>query len=268
MAYTQAMSCDRSTVLSALAELAPLELAEPWDNVGLLIDPGLHAWRRAFLTIDLTDLTLQEAVESDADLLIVYHPPLFSGLKKLRVQAPGEKLVVRALQRGLTVYSPHTALDAAQGGMTDWLIQALGSGTARPVVPQVGREQEGSGRWMELDEPLDLEEAVERLKQHLGLTQLRLSRGLGSSKVRTWAACPGAGGAVFEKCEQVDLLVTGEMRHHDVLGRALRGTHVVLTDHTNTERGYLPHLARRLTELCPGLDAQLSLLDRDPLEVV
>ena len=59
--------------------------------------------------------------------------------------------------------------------------------------------------------------------------------------------CAGAGGSVFEKLSGYDLLVTGEMRYHDVRARALSSTSVVLCEHTHTERGFLPVLAERLS---------------------
>jgi putative NIF3 family GTP cyclohydrolase 1 type 2 len=81
------------------------------------------------------------------------------------------------------------------------------------------------------------------------------------------AVCPGAGGSVFEQVDEVDLLVTGEMRHHDVLSRASQGTSVILTDHTNSERGFLASLAKRLTDACLGLEVSVSKVDRDPLQI-
>ena len=66
---------------------------------------------------------------------------------------------------------------------------------------------------------------------------------------------------------KVDLLLTGEMRHHDVLSRVAGGTSVILTDHTNTERGYLPILAKRVQEAV-AIDPIVSQIDTDPLRVV
>src|SRR5690606_5087407 len=91
--------------------------------------------------------------------------------------------------------------------------------------------------------------ALTALKGHLRLPQVRLAaatRHLEGEPIRTLAACPGAGGKLFESVRDVDLLLTGEMRHHDVLAHNARGTSVVLCDHTNTERGFLPVLAERL----------------------
>ncbi len=262
------MSASRDQVLSVLRDLAPEHLAEPWDNVGLLVDPeSSDQWLHALLTIDLTLATMEEAEELGVDLIIAYHPPIFSGLKRLRASSAAEALVVRALRAGTTIYSPHTALDAALGGMNDWLARAFGSGVTRPIVPAEDREGAGAGRYVELDEKISLDEAVTRAKAHLGLSHVRISRA-GDGAIRSVAVCPGAGGSLFEKVGHVDLLLTGEMRHHDVLARRARGTHVILTDHTNTERGFLPHYARAITERCSGLRVTVSRVDADPLQVV
>jgi dinuclear metal center YbgI/SA1388 family protein len=263
------MACSREKLLKALSELAPEHLAEPWDNVGLLIDPGeRREFAHALLTIDLTEATLDEADELAVDFIVAYHPPLFTGLKRLRAGSTSEGLVVRALRAGLTVHSPHTALDAVPGGMTDWLAAALGPGESSPIVPHESNQCAGAGRFVRLLEPISVEVAVERAKAHLGLTQVRLAPSrAGKSEVQTLAVCPGAGGSVFQKVGEVDLMITGEMRHHDVLSRVASGTHVILTDHSNSERGYLPQFAQTLKERAAGLEVTVSAVDADPLRV-
>src|SRR5690606_6171662 len=218
--------------------------------VGLLIDPGERKdFSHALFTIDLTQATLDEADELAVDFIVAYHPPIFSGLKRLRARHIGEDLIVRVLRAGLTVHSPHTALDAVPGGMADWLAQALGPGESSPIFPHETDARAGAGRLVRLHEPVSIEVAVERTKAHLGLTQLRLAQSRGKNgQISTLAVCPGAGGSLFEKVGEVDLMLTGEMRHHDVLSRSARGTHVILTDHSNTERGYLPLFAQKLRE--------------------
>ncbi len=262
------MGCPRETVLEALAQIAPEFLAEPWDNVGLLVDPGESVqFERAFVTIDLTDVTLEEAIEREADFIVAYHPPIFGGLKRLRFDAPSERVVLRALRAGLTIFSPHTALDAVRDGMTDWLARAVGPGRMRPIVPHSVDIKAGAGRLVRLDRPVTIEAAVEMVKAHLGLSHVRLSEAERRDPIVSVAVCPGAGGSVFEKLDRADLLITGEMRHHDVLLRRARGTHVILTDHTNTERGYMPFLGQDLARACPGLDVVVSRRDADPLQV-
>jgi len=69
---------------------------------------------------------------------------------------------------------------------------------------------------------------------------------------------------------KADLYLTGEMQHHDILDAVHKGTHVILCDHSNTERGFLKVFAEKLaTELCGGgVDVMLSETDRDPLQIM
>src|SRR5690606_17388630 len=173
------MAEDAAQVLSVLEQLAPLELAENWDNVGLIVDPresgDPRGYQRAFLTIDLTASTLAEAIERGADLIVAYHPPIFSGLKRLRQRVAAERLILEAISRGLTIYSPHTALDAARAGMAEWLALACGPGDLRPITPTLTDPEVGPGRVVTLHEPLRLDQAIARIKQHLGLQHVRVA---------------------------------------------------------------------------------------------
>lgn len=251
-------------------ELSPLRLAEAWDNVGWIVDPNPEEEvRGVFLTIDLTQQTFDEAIAAGVNQIIAYHPPIFSALKRLRVSEPKEALIVRALAAGIGIFSPHTALDAAAGGMTDWLSEAFGTGTRTPIIPSEPGALTGAGRLVTLDTPILWEDTIERLKAHLGAPALRVSRSpRGAERIREIAFCPGAGGSLFEKVPRADLFVTGEMRHHDVLSRKNTGCHVILTEHTRSERGYLPRLAERLRQA--GLEGPIlvSQTDADPLDYV
>ncbi len=123
-------------VLAVLEEIAPLSCAEEWDRVGLLVEPGREKkLARLFLTVDLTEPVLEEALKEKAGMILSYHPPLFHPLKSLAWRRPGERVLIRAVRAGIPVYSPHTALDAAPGGVNDWLAGILGPGRVTPLAP-------------------------------------------------------------------------------------------------------------------------------------
>jgi dinuclear metal center YbgI/SA1388 family protein len=130
----------------------------------------------------------------------------------------------------------------------------------------------GTGRAVELETPASLDELVRRVKGALGLSWLRLAaaeRHQRGQSLRRIAVCAGAGGAVFERAPGFDLILTGELRHHDILARNAAGTSVMLCDHTNTERGYLPRFAERLARVSEqALEVLVSEADREPLVVV
>jgi dinuclear metal center YbgI/SA1388 family protein len=137
------MALPLARVLTLLEGIAPLALAEPWDNVGLLLEPTSDrralgkepAIARVLLTIDLTPSVLAEAVAGETDLVVAYHPPWFRPLKRLSTRRPDEAVLIDAARAGIAIYSPHTALDAAARGVNDWLADSLGASTRRPLVP-------------------------------------------------------------------------------------------------------------------------------------
>lgn len=256
-------------VLDMLHEIAPLELAAEWDNVGLLLQP--HAAPKAvgkvLLTIDLTEAVIDEAAAFGADLVVSYHPPIFRPLARMTMQDPTQRRVLRALQAGLPVYSPHTALDAAPGGLADWLIEgALGDA----VPTEVRTCGEGDfGRVALLEQGVAWSALLARLKKLLSVKHLQVGKPLGMpSKVRSIAVAAGAGSGVLRGvC--ADVYVTGEMSHHDALAAVAAGTAVVLAGHSNTERGFLRLLKRHLVgEFGKAIDVRVSKADRDPLTVV
>jgi dinuclear metal center YbgI/SA1388 family protein len=135
-------------LVSALERLAPLDLAESWDNVGLLVDPRAPGAEldvsRVLLTIDATPEVLEEAMAARAGCIVAYHPPLFEARR--RYARKTEPLLFAAASVPFAVYSPHTALDAAKDGVNDWLARCVGEGEIEPLVTA----RAGSGRELKL----------------------------------------------------------------------------------------------------------------------
>ncbi|MBV8781140.1 MAG: Nif3-like dinuclear metal center hexameric protein [Phycisphaerae bacterium] len=113
-----------STVLSTLQQIAPLANAEAWDNVGLLLGDPHQAVKAVLVAIDYTPEVAAESIEKKCDLVIAYHPPLFKPINRL-VAGGQTGLLLEAARRGVAIYSPHTAWDAAPGGANDFLADVL-----------------------------------------------------------------------------------------------------------------------------------------------
>lgn len=128
-----------SELVAALEEIAPTKHAEPWDNVGLLAGDPAQGVSKTMLTIDYTAEVAKEASREGCDAVIAYHPPIFEAIKRLTAGS----LVFDAIRRGIAIYSPHTALDVAEGGTNDMLADAVGMDRERsPMKVTEGKAAE------------------------------------------------------------------------------------------------------------------------------
>ncbi|CAO3642604.1 unnamed protein product [Mucor hiemalis] len=272
-----------SKVTRSMRKIAPLELAETsWDNVGVLVEPPFPSPKQSkvLLTIDLTHQVLEEAL-SDPKIgtIVSYHPPIFSSMKRLTSADVKQDIVLKAIARGVGIYSPHTACDNCVNGVNDWLASGLGKGFSAPITPAnnppVGQEEAGSGRLFTFEEPTNLSTVVERVKKLIGLPYLRLATAE-NTLIKTVAICAGSGSSVLGPVK-ADLYFTGEMGHHDVLAALAKNTNVILCEHSNTERGYLSavlkpalekELASERSEEGETIEVIVSKVDKDPLVIV
>lgn len=113
-------------VLDRLDKHVPLEIAEKWDNVGIITKTTQPVKiYNVLLTIDLNERIVNEAIKNRAQFIISYHPPIFSPIKKLDPTSWKDKALLLCIENKITVYCPHTALDAIKGGINDWLISTF-----------------------------------------------------------------------------------------------------------------------------------------------
>ncbi|MBN2842127.1 MAG: Nif3-like dinuclear metal center hexameric protein, partial [Sedimentisphaerales bacterium] len=113
-------------IMPFLDKIAPLSLAESWDNVGLLAGDPASNIKKVILTIDLTPAVLAEARDRQAELILAYHPPLFEAVKQIVPGMKASPLLYEVIRSGKAIYALHTALDMAQGGVNDMLAEIIG----------------------------------------------------------------------------------------------------------------------------------------------
>jgi len=120
-------------VVRTMEAVAPPELAEDWDNVGLLAGDLDAAVRKVLVCTDVTEPVLAEAVAAKAQMIVAHHPVIFQSVT--RVTASETPVVFEALRRGIAILAAHTNFDAAIGGTNDALADVLQLVDRRPVTP-------------------------------------------------------------------------------------------------------------------------------------
>lgn len=126
-------------VVAALEEIAPPHLAAHWDNTGLLIGDAQNSATKLLLCIDLTAEVLAEARSRRATMVMCYHPVIFKPISRLT--ASSAPVAYAAAAAGISVYSVHTAFDAAPDGANDVLADALALGERSALEPCLNKSQ-------------------------------------------------------------------------------------------------------------------------------
>jgi dinuclear metal center YbgI/SA1388 family protein len=123
-------------LVEVMERIAPTSRAQEWDNVGLIAGDPSQAISRVLLAIDYTPPVSTEAGEEKANVVIAYHPPIFKPISRLTFP----HVMFEAIRRGIAVYTPHTALDAAPGGTNDCLADAVGLTERAPITASLRDE--------------------------------------------------------------------------------------------------------------------------------
>lgn len=121
---------------SALEQIAPLAYAEGFDNVGLLVGDYNDEVTKVLVCLDTTPEVVEEAIEKGANLIVSFHPIIFSGLKKLNGKSYVERAVIKAVKNGINIYATHTALDNSFEGVNRGIVNQLQLKNAQVLIPK------------------------------------------------------------------------------------------------------------------------------------
>src|SRR5690606_13787077 len=132
-----------SAVCQLLAEIAPLRLAEAWDNVGLLVGDRAAPVRSVMTCLTITPAVVDEAIRRRVELIVTHHPLPFKPLAKLTADTPAGQMLLRLISGSVAVYSAHTAFDSAERGINARWAEQLG---LQDVVPLAARPESAESR--------------------------------------------------------------------------------------------------------------------------
>ncbi|HOQ38631.1 MAG TPA: Nif3-like dinuclear metal center hexameric protein [Acetivibrio sp.] len=123
-----------SDIIRYMEELAPANLAEDYDNVGLLIGNRGSKVNRILVCLDVSSKVVDEAVEKNVDLIVSHHPVIFKGIKRINEDDAKGSIIYKLIKNNIGVYSAHTNLDVAHGGVNNYLSSLLGLTEIRNLV--------------------------------------------------------------------------------------------------------------------------------------
>ncbi|MBS9337481.1 Nif3-like dinuclear metal center hexameric protein [Fructobacillus parabroussonetiae] len=205
-----------SDVIEKIEAFAPKSLAEAGDPIGLQIGDPNQPVKKVMTTLDVRPETVAEAIDQQVDFIWAHHEPLFFPAKNLDLSNPQNKMYADLIKHNILVYSSHTNLDAAVGGLNDWLCQAFDIQNSRPLVISEENPAAGLGRIGQLPEAITLKDYALQVKKRCGVDQVRLIANEPATTIQTVAVLGGDGGKFWRQAQAAgaDLFITADLYYH------------------------------------------------------
>ncbi len=254
-------------VTAILEELAPLAYAEDFDNVGLLVGNEESEVSGILVTLDTLENVVDEAIANDCNLIVSFHPIIFSGLKKITGATYVERVVIKALQNNIAIYSMHTALDNSQDGVNAKICEVLGLENPEILIPKKDSDEPiGMGMVGYLKNPMDETQFLAHVKKTMNASCIRHSELLGKP-VQKIAVLGGSGAFAISaaKAAGADVFITADVKYHQFYEAEDK---VLLADigHFETEQFTKNLLVDYLTKKIPNFAVRLSESKTNPIK--
>lgn len=270
-------------IIAVIEQIAPLDLAEQWDNCGLQVGSRSQQVKKVWVALDPLLPVVDAAAHQGIDLIITHHPLLFRSVKSLDLESAIGKVIAIAVDHRIALYAAHTNLDSAHHGINARLADLVGLSGLEPLLPadvdyrhaleRGEAPQTGLGRIGWLDPPQTVGKLVEPIKRCLNLTSVRIA-GDAHLKVRRAAVCSGAGSSLMEAFLSSDaqVYISGDLRYHDARAVEEAGRALIDVGHFASEQIVIDSLVDQLRQAAKsakwGVSIEPCRLELDPFRIV
>lgn len=248
--------------LKHIDSFAPFDLAEEWDNPGLLVGSYEAEVKRVGICLDAVHEAVMAAHENGCEVLLTHHPLIFRPLKKIDIDSEPGRTISEAIKCNISIIAAHTNWDRAKGGVNDALAELLG---LKDI--EILNSDSGFGVYGSLPEVMELRKFLEHVKSSWQLSHLDLYADSGKmpEKISCVALCGGSGAEFWRDAleNKADIYITADMKYHEIIDANRAGLAIAVINHGEMERASLSRLAEKVS--CTGLEA--VMLDVNALNV-
>lgn len=244
-------------LIQKIEEVFPLDKAAPWDNPGLQAGRRQKEVKKVFLALDATEDVIAQAKAWGADLLFTHHPLTMDGVKSVTGDTLTGRKMLELLQSDICCYASHTNYDVIEMAHLAGSMMKLQKAEILEVtgIDPNTAEYMGFGRVGSLVRPVTLRECGELVKTIFKLDNVKIFGDL-DQVIQRVAITPGSGksmiGAAIEKKAQV--LITGDIGHHEGIDAVDQGTAVIDAGHYGLEHIFVQQMEKFLPTIAPNLE--------------
>ncbi|MDP4118681.1 MAG: Nif3-like dinuclear metal center hexameric protein [Bacillota bacterium] len=218
-------------IMTAIEKTAPRSLAEEWDNVGLMIGDEEAQVTKVLVALDCDENVAKEAWEKGCDMIVTHHPFIFRPMTFVTSETMTGRNLLFLVQNKISLYSAHTNMDCAQGGINDFLCGKLGLYDIKIC------EHAGNGNIVRIGKtkPMRFAEYAAEIAGKFGKTHISCV-GDKEKIIKTVGICGGGGGEfISEMAGRCDLYITGDVKYHMAKTAQEEGLCIAVLEHYESE---------------------------------
>lgn len=246
----------------------PKSAALSFDNVGLQAGRRNKEVKKIYLALDATEEVIRDAAEKNSDMLITHHPLIFSPLRAVTDEDFVSRRILTLIQKDISYYAMHTNYDVL--GMAALAGEKFGLQDAEVLdeTAEINGCAEGIGRIGNLSVPISLRQCCAYVKECLGLENLKVFGDM-EHQIKKLAISPGSGKSAVAPAllKGADVLVTGDIGHHDGLDAIEQGLCVIDAGHYGTEYIFMEDMRKFFVRHCPQLSVETAEINV-PFQIV
>lgn len=255
-------------VTNYLETIAPPDLQEGYDNSGFIVGHPMNDVTGVLCALDSTEEVIDEAIARHCNLVVAHHPIIFRGLKSITGRTYVERVIMKAIQNGITVYSIHTNLDnVIIDGVNQRIAQQLNLIAEGPLRPKLHSDDRviGSGILATLPKPMNEVDFLHDVKEKLQCGCIKHTELLGQTIERV-AICGGSGQFLLQDAQTAgaQVFITSDFKYHEYFDADGK---IVIADvgHYESEQFTADLLHRLISEKFSTFAAYISEIRTNPI---
>ncbi|MGM0378563.1 MAG: Nif3-like dinuclear metal center hexameric protein [Bacillota bacterium] len=263
------MFVNSKKIANLLQEIAPIDLAEDWDNVGFQVGNINLEIDRVLIALEVTPEVIEEAKQKNIDLIITHHPLIFSDLKNITSDDNISKMVIDLIKSNIHLYVSHTNMDIAEKGLNNYLANLLDLKRINQLSDE--NNELGLGIVGYLDSPLKLDKLSQKMKKVLNIDTLKIVKA-NDKKIRKVGICTGAGSDLISKMKKngCRCFITGDIKYHEAQMAKMIDLNIIDATHFHTEKIFIDFISEYLNKriMEKGYDVKIikSEIDINPFK--
>lgn len=253
-----------NNIINEMELLAPTYLKEDFDNVGLMVGDKNKEVKKVLLALDCTLKVIEEAKKENVDLIITHHPLIFKRPSSITTDTLQGKKIIELIKNDISLYSSHTNLDSVENGLNDTIVSILGFDNSKILEKNKRDDKAGLGRIVSLNESIQLEDLISKIKKSLNINNLRVVKG--KDKVNKIAIINGSGQDFIGKAVALgaDCIITGDTTYHFASDYKEMKISILDVGHFASEQITFFNVMENLKEKFKDVEFITSTVEEDP----